>query len=79
MPALAMQDLLRPESENLQIREAEGGGVFISGVQQVEVASIEQCLHLLQLGDRNRWVWGLHAGGAGVLPVLVAVALLMLV
>ncbi|GAB4821469.1 hypothetical protein N2152v2_008515 [Parachlorella kessleri] len=47
-------DLLRPESENLQIRESEGGGVFVSGVQQVEVQSIEQCLHLLQLGDRNR-------------------------
>ena len=49
-----VQDLLRPESENLQIRENDGG-VFISGVQQIEVKNIEQCLHLLQLGDRNRW------------------------
>lgn len=49
-----IQDLLRPESENLQIREAEGGGVYVAGVCEREVASIEQCLALLQQGDRNR-------------------------
>ncbi|EFN53103.1 hypothetical protein CHLNCDRAFT_26240, partial [Chlorella variabilis] len=48
-----IQDLLRPESENLQIRENEGG-VFVSGVHQQEVQNITQCLHLLHLGDRNR-------------------------
>lgn len=47
------QDLLRPESENLQIRENEGG-VFVGGVHQQEVQNITQCLHLLSLGDRNR-------------------------
>eukprot|EP00887_Chlorella_sp_A99_P003331 scaffold26.g3331.t1 len=49
-----IQDLLRPDSDNLQIREREQGGVFVSGVCQKEVASIEQCLALLQQGDRNR-------------------------
>ncbi|PRW45489.1 Kinesin-related 3 [Chlorella sorokiniana] len=48
-----IQDLLRPESENLQIRENEGG-VFVGGVHQQEVSNITQCLHLLHLGDRNR-------------------------
>lgn len=48
-----IQDLLRSESENLQIRENEGG-VFVSGVHQQEVQNITQCLHLLHLGDRNR-------------------------
>lgn len=32
----SLQDLLRPESENLQIRENEGG-VFVGGVHQQEV------------------------------------------
>jgi len=48
-----IQDLLRPESENLSIRENEGG-VFISGVQEVQVKKMEDCLQLLQLGERNR-------------------------
>lgn len=51
---MQIQDLLRPESENLQIRESEGGGVYVAGVCEREVASIEQCLALLQQGDRNR-------------------------
>ena len=52
-PSSLLQDLLRPESENLQIRENEGG-VFVAGVHQQEVSNITQCLHLLQMGDRNR-------------------------
>jgi hypothetical protein len=51
--ACFLQDLLRPESENLAIRENEGG-VFVGGVHQQEVQNITQCLHLLHLGDRNR-------------------------
>ena len=42
-----IQDLLRPESENLAIRENEGG-VFLAGAHTAEVENIEQCLHLLQ-------------------------------
>ena len=48
-----MQDLLRPENNDLQIREGEAG-VYVAGVHEAEVASMEACLHLLQLGDRNR-------------------------
>ena len=48
-----MQDLLRPENENLQIRESETG-VFVAGVHEKEVKGMEDCLHLLQLGERNR-------------------------
>ena len=49
-----LQDLLRPENENLQIREGDSG-VFVAGVHEVEVKGMEDCLHLLQLGERNRW------------------------
>lgn len=47
------QDLLRPENNDLQIREGEAG-VYVAGVHEAEVTSMEACLHLLQLGDRNR-------------------------
>ena len=49
-----MQDLLRPENENLQIRESDTG-VFVAGVHETEVKGMEDCLHLLQLGERNRY------------------------
>lgn len=48
-----IQDLLRPESENLQIRE-DLNGVFVAGVHEERVTSMEQCLHLLEQGERNR-------------------------
>lgn len=48
-----IQDLLRPSSSNMQIRESENG-VYISGVEEVEVRCVEDCLKLLSLGERNR-------------------------
>jgi len=53
-PYIAAQDLLRPENENLQIRESDTG-VFVAGVHETEVKGMEDCLHLLQLGERNRY------------------------
>ena len=49
------QDLLRPASENMQIREGENG-VFVAGVHEQEIKSVDECLRHLQLGDRNRSV-----------------------
>ncbi|CAL8470663.1 g10205 [Coccomyxa elongata] len=48
-----LQDLLQPQNNDLQIREGEDG-VFVAGVHEVEVEKVEDCLHLLQVGDRNR-------------------------
>eukprot|EP00897_Mesotaenium_endlicherianum_P005553 jgi/Mesen1/5025/ME000025S04423 len=48
-----IQDLLRPPSSNMQIRENEHG-VYISGVHEVEVKKVDDCLRLLALGERNR-------------------------
>ncbi|KAK9904052.1 hypothetical protein WJX75_003480 [Coccomyxa subellipsoidea] len=48
-----LQDLLQPQNNDLQIREGEDG-VFVAGVHEVEVKNMEECLHLLQVGDRNR-------------------------
>ena len=48
------QDLLQPQNENMQIREG-ANGVFVEGVHETEVRSTEDCLRLLQMGDRNRY------------------------
>ena len=49
-----MQDLLRPESKDLAIREGDHG-VYVAGVHDQPVGGMEDCLHLLQVGDRNRF------------------------
>nr|AMS24208.1 armadillo repeat-containing kinesin-like protein [Marsilea vestita] len=49
-----IQDLLNPESSNLQIREGETGGIFIAGVHEVEIKSLEDLVRLLMIGDSNR-------------------------
>ncbi|KAI5084376.1 hypothetical protein GOP47_0000545 [Adiantum capillus-veneris] len=49
-----IQDLLNPETSNLQIREGEDGGIFIAGVHEIEVRSLEDVVTLLMLGDCNR-------------------------
>jgi len=50
----AIQDLLRPDSTNLAIRESGRHGVFVEGVEEVQVGALRDCLALLQLGERNR-------------------------
>jgi len=37
------------------IREDASNGVFVAGVQEVPVSSLEECLHYLALGEQNRW------------------------
>lgn len=49
-----IQDLLNPDTSSLHIREGEDGGIFIAGVQEIEVKSIEDVVTLLMLGDCNR-------------------------
>jgi hypothetical protein len=52
-----IQDLLRPENgENLTVREDSGGGVHVPALTSVQVSSLQDCLKLQQLGERNRTV-----------------------
>lgn len=52
-----IQDLLCPENgENLAIREDTGGSVHVAGLTAARVASLQDCLQLMQLGNRNRKV-----------------------
>ena len=38
----------------LALRESPEGAIEVPGLREVEVCSLEDCLGLLQLGDRNR-------------------------
>ena len=38
----------------LALRESPEGAIEVPGLREVEVTSLEDCLGLLQLGDRNR-------------------------
>ncbi|GAX79215.1 hypothetical protein CEUSTIGMA_g6655.t1 [Chlamydomonas eustigma] len=49
-----IQDLLSPESDNLQIREDANNGVYLTNAQEVAISDLAQCLHYLELGERNR-------------------------
>ena len=52
-----IQDLLRPETgDNLAIRETGDGRVCVPELSEIEVTSLDDCLRLLQLGERNRTV-----------------------
>ena len=52
-----IQDLLHPEAgDNLPIRELADGTVKVQGLRQVQIKSVEECLSMLQLGNRNRTV-----------------------
>jgi len=48
------QDLLQPRAVELGLRESPEGAIEVPGLREVEVCSLEDCLGLLQLGDRNR-------------------------
>ena len=50
---LAIQDLIKPQNSDLQIRENENG-VYVAGVSEHEVSSMDDCLNFLHVGDRNR-------------------------
>ena len=50
-----MQDLLQPRAVELTLRESPEGAIEVPGLREVEVCSLEDCLGLLQLGDRNRF------------------------
>lgn len=57
-----VKDLLKPSSNNLSIRE-DTNGVYLAGVQEVQVSSTEDCLKLLQVGTKEGGVLQLFLGG----------------
>jgi len=52
----AMQDLLEPGNTNIKIREDPACGVFVTGVSWIPVGSVEQCMNIFEIGEKNRAV-----------------------
>lgn len=51
-----INDLLEPESQNLNIRESKTRGIFIESLREEIVRSPEQCMSLLAAGESHRHI-----------------------
>lgn len=51
-----MQDLLEPGNTNIKIREDPACGVFVTGVSWIPAGSVEQCMNIFDIGEKNRAV-----------------------
>ena len=51
-----MKDLLNPSSKKLRIRESESKGVWVEGLYESCVTSVNEILDLLTLGEKYRTV-----------------------
>ena len=49
-----IQDLLEPRNKEIRIREDPDKGVYLEGVQWVQVTSTEECGKIFQIGEKNR-------------------------
>jgi len=51
-----IQDLLEPGNAGIKIREDAAQGVFITGVSWIPAGSVEQCMNISSIGEKNRAV-----------------------
>lgn len=51
-----VNDLLSPENSKLQIHESRENGVYVAGLREEIVTSMEHVLQLLEDGERSRHV-----------------------
>ncbi len=51
-----VNDLLSPENSKLQIHESRENGVYVAGLREEIVTSMEHVLQLLEEGERSRHV-----------------------
>ncbi|KAM3135862.1 hypothetical protein pb186bvf_011991 [Paramecium bursaria] len=49
-------DLVRPDNQDIKIRECPDQGVFLSGLEWVDVENTQECLQLLAFAEKNRVV-----------------------
>eukprot|EP01022_Parablepharisma_sp_SALTPOND_P026439 TRINITY_DN636_c0_g1_i1.p2 TRINITY_DN636_c0_g1~~TRINITY_DN636_c0_g1_i1.p2 ORF type:complete len:1463 (-),score=213.99 TRINITY_DN636_c0_g1_i1:13076-17464(-) len=52
----AMQDLLEPGNTSIKIREDPACGVFVTGVSWIPAGSVDQCMNIFDIGEKNRAV-----------------------
>ncbi|KAL0240103.1 hypothetical protein GEMRC1_010210 [Eukaryota sp. GEM-RC1] len=49
-----LSDLIYPESQGIVIREDPDEGVFLQNTARISVTSLDQCIDLLESGNKNR-------------------------
>ena len=50
-----LQDLIKPDPSNpIRIREDSEEGIYLAGLNWIDVNSVAECMNLLSLGDKNR-------------------------
>lgn len=49
-------DLIRPDNQDIKIRECPDSGVFVAGIEWVDVENTQECLSLLNFAEKNRMV-----------------------
>jgi len=51
---IKLQDLIRPDNNEIKIREDPESGVFLSGLEWVSVDGPLECLKVLSYAEKNR-------------------------
>ncbi|KAJ3185366.1 hypothetical protein HDU85_001416 [Gaertneriomyces sp. JEL0708] len=51
-----IRDLLNPSSDNLPLKEEKGKGVYVKGLLEVFVGSVDEVYEALRVGQKNRMV-----------------------
>ena len=49
-----LMDLIEPQNEDIRIREDPEHGVYLDGVEWVEVKNTKECKQVFMIGERNR-------------------------
>ncbi|CAK90171.1 unnamed protein product (macronuclear) [Paramecium tetraurelia] len=49
-------DLIRPDNQDVKIRECPDNGVFVSGLEWMEVESPQECLSIMNFAEKNKVV-----------------------
>ncbi|CAD8095340.1 unnamed protein product [Paramecium sonneborni] len=49
-------DLIRPDNQEVKIRECPDNGVFVSGLEWMEVESPQECLSIMNFAEKNKVV-----------------------
>jgi len=49
-----LMDLIEPSNEDIRIREDPEQGIYLEGVECVDVKSTKECEHIFMIGEKNR-------------------------
>ena len=48
--------MIRPDNQEIKIRECPDSGVFVSGLEWVNVDSVSECMTIINYAEKNKMV-----------------------